>query len=45
MLRGRKIEIFWHGTSLHIDDERITLDEPQNVSIELKASAIKFLVA
>jgi diacylglycerol kinase (ATP) len=45
MLRGRKIEIFWHGTALHIDDERITLDEPRKVNIELEPKAFKFLVA
>jgi diacylglycerol kinase (ATP) len=45
MLKGKQIRIFWHGTNLHIDDERIKLKEPCEVEINLEASAFNFLVS
>lgn len=45
VLAGSEIEMFWHGTSLHVDDERKLLEKPCQVSIRLEPKAFSFLVA
>ena len=41
---GSKVEIHTEDTLLHADDELISLKEPANVSIELQAGVLEFLV-
>jgi diacylglycerol kinase (ATP) len=45
MLKGSEVDIFWHGTALHVDDEKKVLDQPCKVHIRLQPKAFKFLVA
>lgn len=42
---GHKIEVHTEDTVLHTDDELIILEEPANVSIELQAGVLEFLVS
>lgn len=41
---GSKVEIHTEDTLLHADDELISLKEPANVTIELQAGVLEFLV-
>lgn len=42
---GIKVEVHTEDTLLHTDDELISLEEPANVSIELQAGVLEFLVS
>jgi diacylglycerol kinase family enzyme len=41
---ANKLEIFWKGKGMHIDDELMTLDKPKKVNILLQKGALRFLV-
>ena len=43
-LKGKNITIRWDGTRLHVDDEMVKLERETEVSIELKAGALQFLI-
>ena len=45
VLKAKKLQIFWDGTALHVDDEHIVLDEPAHVKIEIQPGLLEFLVA
>ncbi|WP_276372368.1 diacylglycerol kinase family protein [Chryseolinea sp. H1M3-3] len=44
VLKAKKIQIYWEGTALHVDDEHILLDKPADVRIELHPGLLEFLV-
>jgi diacylglycerol kinase (ATP) len=44
IIQGSNIDLFWHGTGIHIDDERKYLDEPLALKIQLQPGAFRFLV-
>ena len=44
VLKAKKLQIFWEGTALHIDDEHVILDEPSHVKIEIQSGLLEFLV-
>jgi diacylglycerol kinase family enzyme len=43
-IRANKVEMFWKGTAMHIDDENIKMDKPMKLDIVLQEGALKFLV-
>jgi diacylglycerol kinase (ATP) len=44
ILKGKKINIYWEGVALHVDDEHVQLDEATDVSIEVHPGLLEFLV-
>lgn len=44
VLQTNKINLYWQGTHLHIDDMAMKLTEPAEVSVELYAGLLHFLV-
>lgn len=44
VLKAKKLQIFWEGTALHVDDEHVLLDEPADVKIEIQAGLLEFIV-
>jgi diacylglycerol kinase family enzyme len=42
--KARKLDIYWEGTALHVDDEHILLDDPADINIELQTGLLEFLV-
>ena len=44
VLKARKLQIYWEGTALHIDDEHVVLDEAADVKIEIHPGLLEFLV-
>ena len=44
VLKAKKLQIYWEGTALHIDDEHVVLDEPADVKIEIHPGLLEFLV-
>ena len=44
VVKGRNIHLLWHGTDLHVDDQRIEINKPREVSIELQKNLLEFLV-
>ena len=45
VLKAKKLQIYWEGTALHVDDEHVVLDEPADVKIEIQPGLLEFLVA
>jgi diacylglycerol kinase (ATP) len=43
-LEGTVISFEWEGTSLHVDDEKVTLAKPVKIDIALQKGVFKFLV-
>ena len=43
-LKAKKLQIYWEGTAMHVDDEHLLLDEPADISIEIHAGLLEFLV-
>jgi diacylglycerol kinase family enzyme len=43
-IRASKVELFWSGRSMHIDDENVKMKKPLKVDIVLQSGALKFLV-
>ncbi|WP_165929577.1 diacylglycerol/lipid kinase family protein [Pseudocnuella soli] len=43
-LKGKKININWGGTRIHVDDKMVQLEKGIDVSIELVPGALSFLV-
>ena len=41
----KKLQIYWEGTALHVDDEHVVLDDPADVKIEIQPGLLEFLVA
>ena len=44
VLKGKKLQIYWGGTALHVDDEHVVLDEAVDVKIEIHPGLLEFLV-
>jgi diacylglycerol kinase (ATP) len=44
VLKARKIQIYWEGIALHVDDVHVQLDEPMDVKIEIHPGLLEFLV-
>jgi diacylglycerol kinase (ATP) len=44
LLRARKLDIFWEGTKVHIDDETVRLKKGTTVKIELLHGLLEFFV-
>jgi diacylglycerol kinase (ATP) len=44
ILKGKKINIYWEGVALHVDDEHVQLDEATDVAIEVHPGLLEFLV-
>jgi diacylglycerol kinase (ATP) len=42
--RARKVEMLWEGKSLHVDDQRMEIEEPQKITIRPVKHALEFLV-
>ena len=45
VLKAKKLQIYWEGTALHVDDEHIVLDDAADVKIEIQSGLLEFLVA
>ena len=45
VLKAKKLQIYWEGTALHIDDEHLVLDDAADVKIQIQAGLLEFLVA
>ena len=43
-LKAKKLEIYWEGTALHVDDEHLLLDDPADINIEIQPGLLEFLV-
>lgn len=43
-LKGKDIQISWEGTHVHVDDQVVTLEKGEEVSIKLKKGLLQFLV-
>lgn len=44
IIKGKKIEMQWDGTWLHIDDEYIQLEDNVNLFIEVRSQVLDFLI-
>jgi diacylglycerol kinase (ATP) len=44
VLKGKKINIYWEGVALHIDDEHLQLEEAADITIEVHPGLLEFLV-
>lgn len=44
ILKAKNLDIYWEGKLLHVDDEIIQLDKPQEVRIKLQEGVLQFLV-
>jgi len=45
VLKAKKLQIYWEGTALHVDDEHIVLDNAADVKIQIQPGLLEFLVA
>jgi diacylglycerol kinase (ATP) len=43
-ISGKQIQIKWDDTLMHADDELITVKKPVEIDIEIRPSALKFLI-
>lgn len=43
-IRAKNIELAWGGKDLHIDDERVKLEEPAKISIEIQPKMLHFVI-
>lgn len=43
-VRARKVKIFWEGKDAHADDERLKVDKPLEVEIEVLPDMLQFMV-
>lgn len=43
-IRAKKVEIRWEGKDAHADDERLKLEEPVNVKIEVLPDMMQFMI-
>ncbi|MCF0051985.1 diacylglycerol kinase [Dyadobacter sp. LJ53] len=43
-IKAKSVELSWEGKDLHIDDERIKLEEPVGVTIELQPKMLNFII-
>jgi diacylglycerol kinase (ATP) len=43
-IRARKVKIFWDGKDAHADDERLKIEKPVEVSIEILPEMMQFMV-
>lgn len=44
VVKGRNINLLWHGVDGHVDDERISGKKPRAISIEIQKSLLEFLI-
>lgn len=44
IIKGRNIQIEWHGNGGHIDDKRIKIKNPEKIKIEIQKSLLEFLI-
>ena len=43
-IRAKNIELAWGGKDLHIDDERVKLEEPAKINIEIQPKMLHFVI-
>jgi len=43
-LKGKKVNISWEGTHVHVDDEVVKLKKKKEMKVELKENLLRFLV-
>lgn len=43
ILKGKRINIYWEGVAMHIDDEHVMLDEATDVTLEIHPGLLEFL--
>lgn len=43
-VRAKSFEILWEGKDLHVDDERIKLDDPIEIRIDIQPDMLDFMV-
>jgi diacylglycerol kinase (ATP) len=44
VLKAKKLQIYWEGIALHVDDEHIVLDDAANVKVEIQSGLLEFFV-
>jgi diacylglycerol kinase family enzyme len=44
-LKAKRLEIYWEGTALHVDDEHLLLDDPADIHVEIQPGLLEFLVS
>jgi diacylglycerol kinase (ATP) len=44
VLKGKKLQIYWEGTALHVDDEHLQIDEAAEVKIEVQQGLLEFII-
>lgn len=45
VLKAKNLDIYWEGKLLHIDDQIVQLDKPQEIKIKIQEGVLKFLDA
>jgi diacylglycerol kinase (ATP) len=43
-VRAKKIKIMWYGKDVHADDERIKIEGPMEVEIEIQSNMMEFMI-
>ncbi|MNL52552.1 diacylglycerol kinase [compost metagenome] len=43
-IRARNVKIFWDGKDAHADDERLKIEKPVEVEIEIMPDMLQFMV-
>ena len=43
-IKAKSLEVMWQGEDLHIDDERVKVDKPVEVRIEVQPDMLNFIV-
>jgi diacylglycerol kinase family enzyme len=44
VLKAKKLQIYWEGIALHVDDEHVVLDDAANVKVEIQSGLLEFFV-
>jgi diacylglycerol kinase (ATP) len=44
-IQAKKLEIEWEGKDVHVDDERLKVESPVKLSVEIQAGVLEFLVS
>jgi diacylglycerol kinase (ATP) len=43
-IRAKSLKIYWEGDSVHADDEKIKIDKPREINVNIQTEALKFLI-
>jgi diacylglycerol kinase family enzyme len=43
-IKAKNVELFWDGKDLHIDDERVKVEKPVEIRIEIQPDMLNFMI-